>query len=181
MNPFKTLMMEGLFGVIITICYSIKVNPFEKVIDFYDNNNEYFNFILLVFLLFLYFVLCGGRNAYRVLTNKIYSPMTKSLTDYILNPLLIVYYYLWENDFMIKEKENEKQKQNLTFFIINLILSIVIVFFGCIYNEILVLFCWDLEYNTHRQVSIRATVDNINLEEECENDSSSDDDDIEMN
>ena len=165
LNPFKTLMMEGLFGVIITSIYSFRENPFREAKEFY-NNNEHYKFIILIFLLFLYFVLCGGRNVYRVLTNKIYSPMTKSLTDYILNPLLILYYYFYDDDF----------NKNLTLFIINLILSIIIVLFGCIYNDILVLFCCDLEHDTHLQVSLRATIDKNNIEEESEKDSFEDDD-----
>ena len=87
----------------------------------------------MIFCLFLYFVLCGGRNAYRVITNKIYSPMAKSLTDYFLNPLIISYYFIFEDDFKCGKK------QNPFFFAINLSLSLIIVFCGCIYNEFIVL------------------------------------------
>ena len=166
LNPFKKLMIEAIFGFLITIAYSFHENPFKQIKSFY-NNNDLSHFILLIILLVLYFLLSGGRNAYRVLTNKIYSPMTKSLSDYFLNPILIFYYYIWDDDF------NNGEGQNLTLFIINVILSIVIVLCGCIYNEILVLFCFNLEYNTHRQVSIRA----INIENEEEESSEDDDED----
>ena len=98
-------MMEGLFGVMLTLGYSFKENPFETLIVFYKDK-EKLTFILLVGVLFLYFVLCGGRNAYRILTNTIYSPMTKSLTDYIINPVLILYYYYFEKDFTIENEQN---------------------------------------------------------------------------
>ena len=92
--------------------------------------------------------------------------MTKSLSDYILSPLLMFYYY-YDEDFKVGNS------QNLALFIINEMISIVIVLCGCIYNEILILFCCNLEYNTHHQVSIRA----INIENEEEESSEDDDED----
>ena len=74
-----------------------------------------------------------------------FSPMTKSLADYILNPILIIISFCLEHDFY----------HNHIYFLLNLIISLVIVLCGLVYNEILVLFCWDLEYETHQQVSIR--------------------------
>ena len=69
-------------------CIDNYENPFTQIKSFY-NNNDLSHFILLIILLVLYFLLSGGRNAYRVLTNKIYSPTTKSLSDYFLNPILL--------------------------------------------------------------------------------------------
>lgn len=163
-------MMEGMFGFIITSFYSFVENPFKEIIDYKLNiKNDIYSFILLIVDLLLYFILCGGKNAYRVLINKIYSPMTKSLTDYFLNPLLLVHYYYYDNEFTI-----DKEK-NFFLFNINLILSIVIVFFGCVYNEILVLFCCGLERDTHRQVAIRAISDVSDIANLIEDDSDSDD------
>ena len=151
LNPFKTLMIEGLFGIIFSSIYSIIEKPFKEIKEYYEEKDSIY-FIFLVILLVLYILLSGGRNAYRVATNKIYSPMTKTLTDYFLNPLYIIYYFIFEGDFEVGKREIIRY----SFFVINLILSILIVFCGCIYNEILILFCFNLDHETHRQVSIRA-------------------------
>ena len=171
LNPFKTLMIEGLFGMIFSSIYSIIYNPFKEIKEYYVEKDTIY-FIFLIILLALYIVLSGGRNAYRVATNKIYSPMTKTLTDYFLNPLYIIYYFIFEGDFEIGERTIIRY----SFFITNLILSIIIVFCGCIYNEILILFCFNLEHETHRQVTIRAQTqtqedfENVNNKNDKEND-----------
>ncbi len=95
----------------------------------------------------------GGRNIYRLLTNKIYSPMVKSLTDYSIVPLLIIIYYFIKKDFQV----NIAESNSIPIFIINLILSLIIVFFCCVYNELFVLYCCKLEYNTYCEVSRRAS------------------------
>jgi len=47
-------------------------------------------------------------------------------------------------------------KSNYAYFILNLILSIIISFFGCVYNEFLILFCFGLERDTYNQISQRS-------------------------
>ena len=149
-------MFEGFFGLILTTIYSFFENSFQEVKDYYEENNK-IKFWLLIFCLFLYFLLSGGRNTYRVITNKIYSPMAKSLTDYFLNPIFISYYFIFEDDFKCG------LKQNIFFYVINLCFSITIVFCGCIYNEFLVLYCFNLEYNTYKEISKRALKSEIIL------------------
>ena len=151
LNPFKTLMLEGLFGIILTTIYSFSEYNFRELNEYYQENSK-INFYILILCLFLYFLLCAGRNAYRVATNKNYSPMAKSLTDYFLNPLIILYYFIFEDDFICNEKKN------IFFFAINLVFSIIIVFCGCIYNEFLVLYCFNLEFESHKEISRRASV-----------------------
>ena len=153
LNQFKALMIEGIFGTIITsisaiICFIVDNNPFQEIIKYYGNEDTK-NFILLLICLVLYFLLCGGRNAYRVTTNNIYSPMVKSLTDYTLNPLLIVYYFIFGNDF---EVGGDKRT---IYFIFNLILSIIIVFCALINNELIILDCCGLDYETHLIIAKR--------------------------
>ena len=142
-NPFKLLMTEGLFGCIMASIYLCKEEPFEKIKDIYQEKD--YKVILLIICLFLYFFLSGGRNIYRVVTNMIYSPMTRTITDAFLYPLLITYYYFYEKDFSNGENDNKK----IIYFIINLVVSIIIDICGCVYNDILVLFFCDLERNTH--------------------------------
>ena len=63
-------MWEGVFWIIITLMYCSIDNYFKDLIDYYKSKSKD-NFIGLIFLLFLYIILCGGRNAFRVTTNKV--------------------------------------------------------------------------------------------------------------
>ena len=158
-NPFKLILIEGAFGLIFSCLSSIIINPFNVT---YSNNY----LILLIFLL-IYFLLSGLKNIYKLLAIKLYSPMTKSLTDCFLDPFLIIYYYIFKDDF----------KKNGLYFSINLVISFIMIFCSCIYNEFLILFCCKLEYNTHSEITMRGKKleeDNINNED---NDS---DDEFEM-
>ena len=149
-NPFHLLMTEGIFGILLSIIYSYIENPIDNIVDFYQKNNK-INFIYLIICLIAYIILSGGRNSYKLLTIRLYSPMTKAIADFFLNPVLIIYYFFMGIDFKF---ENHK---NILFFIINLILSIIIVFCGCIYSELFIVYHLNLERDTHREVSRRAT------------------------
>ena len=92
-NTFHLLMIEGLFGFIITFIYSFLENPFKEPKNIY-NKKDKTDFILLIVFLVIYFITSGGRNNYRIITNKLYSPMARTLTDSFLDPLFIIYYYI---------------------------------------------------------------------------------------
>ena len=148
-NPFYALMYEGIYGFFMTFFYFTipdYLDDIKKVYKTYSAGE----LILFTFLLLLYIVLCGGRNIFRVITTKIYSPMTRGLTDYFINPIYYLYDYSLGNDFI---KQGEK---DFNYFLINLIISLIISFCGCVYNEFIVLFCCGLERNTHDQISRRA-------------------------
>ena len=147
-NPFQCLMLEGLFGLIYSLIYFLYKNPFPDIINYYKNKSE--NYGLLIFLLILYSFLCGGQNMFRVTTNKIYSPMAATLSQYFLNPIYITINFILGNDF------NSNGKRNYVYFIINFLLSFIISFCGCVYNEFLILFFYGLQYETHDQISSRA-------------------------
>ena len=150
-NPFKTLMWEGIFGFIISVIYCFFDNYLNDIKIFYHKESTK-NFIILILLLVLYIILCGGRNIFRVITNKVYSAMAKTLTDYLLNPIYIIIDFSRKKDFLYKGE------RNFLYFIINLILSFIITICGCVYNEFIVLFCCELEKNTHHEISKRATI-----------------------
>ena len=176
-NPFRALMWEGIFGSILTLLYFFVKNPFQDILYFYEENSLD-TFIILIALLFLYIILGGGRNVFRVVTNKIYSPMAKTLTDYILNPFYLIYDFSLGNDF------HDKSGPNFAYFFINLIISFIISICGCVYNEFLVLFCCKLEYETYIQISQRATImadDNSEENNSSEESSSSSNSFIEYN
>jgi hypothetical protein len=160
-NPFKLLMIEGLFGIILAFIYSFVENPFDNIIKFYQEKKT-IKFIYLLICLSLFIILSGGRNSYRILTNRLYSPITKAIADSFLDPILILYYFFMGIDFKF---QNEK---NLLYFIFNLILSIVIFFGGIVYSELLVIYHFNLEKNTHYEVARRASeieniVDNVEM------------------
>ena len=148
LNPFFVLIFEGMFGDLFTLSFQLLFRSNKIFINiFSDSLNN--NILLIIFLLF-YFLSSGGLNIYRVTTNKIYSPMTKALSDVLFDTGFIIYYFFSEQDFLDKNK-----KKNHLHFIINLILSLITLFFGCVYNEIIILFCCNLEYNTYSEISSR--------------------------
>ena len=160
-NPFKMLLIEGIFGIILTIIYSFIENPIDNIIQFYQTHKT-IKFIYLLICLLLFIIFCGGRNSYRILTNRLYSPMTKAIADSFLDPILILYYFFMGIDFKFK---NEK---NILYFILNLILSLIIFFGGIVYSELLVIYHYNLEKNTHYEVARRASeieniVDNVEM------------------
>ena len=148
-NYFGVLLLEGLFGFLITFAYSFSEPSFIKELSRIYSENSLGQFTLFIFLLSVYLILCGGRNAFRVVTNKIYSPMTKTLADYFLNPIDLIFNY-FRGDFM------RGGKPNLIYFLINFFLSIIISLCGCVYNDIVILFFCGLERDTYHQVSFRS-------------------------
>ena len=179
-NPLLILLFESIFGIcfifstILLFCYYNNNNLLKEIIQVYTELDISY-FILLIILLFLFLVLSSFLNIYKVLSNIFYSPMAKSVSVYVLNPFMIIYSYINENDF------TSKNEQNVFYFIINIILSIIIVFFGCIYNEFIILQCWGLEYETHHEIAIRAdsqdyTIHELDLlQEDCNSDNEDDD------
>ena len=147
-NAFQALMIEGLFGSIITCIFFYKDNPFNELKDFLkEKKNKKLKIVGLIICLILYFLLSGGKNIYRVITNTLYSPITKGSADSILDPFLIIYYV---NDF-----------KNKFHFFFNLILTSIMDFWIFIYNELLVLFCCKMEHETYIVVSMRAKMNEI--------------------
>ena len=93
MSPFITLILESIFGLLLVSIYSSWEDPFKNIKRIYRENNKG-DFILLIFLLFLYFAFSAGVNVYKLLSNVLYSPMAKTLAVYILNPFIYIYYYI---------------------------------------------------------------------------------------
>ena len=166
-NQFKVLMWEGIFGIILTSIYFIYDSPFEKINNSFQEKSVTKK-ALVVILLIIYVILSGGRNAYRVHVNKIYSPVVETLTDFVLTPFYLIYSFCVKEDFLIDGVIN------YFYFIINLVASVVTTFFGCVYNEFIILFFCGLEYDTYEAVSRRSKdlerTSNIELKTEEEND-----------
>ena len=153
-DKYKILSSEGFIGIIISIIFltAYKKEPISilnKAFKEFDLGES----ILMIFFLILYFFLSAGINIYKIICNVVYTPMSKSLPAYFLNPLFNVIYFIWENDFI---SEGEK---NYFYFIMNVILSIIIDFFSLIYNEFIILKCFGLEFETHHEISKRTLVE----------------------
>ena len=163
-NHFQMLMYEGAFGLIMSSIYLFFIGDIFKEFReiYYDKNKLDQNtqkFIILIIALLFYYFLLGALNSYRVVANKLYSPTSIALVYYIFCPYYIITSY-FEDDFKINGK------QNFLYFFFNLIIIIILVFCGCIYNELFVLFCCNLEYDTHSQISNRATIESLKDREE---------------
>ena len=149
LNPFKILMIEGIFGFLMAFCYTFingqPLKEYNEINILKNNKNGNIKVFYLVICFFFYFIFSGGKNIYRVLTNKFFSPTTKSLGDSLLDSFLIIFYY-FDGDFI-----NHK-----IHFIINVILSFIFIFCACIYNELFVLFCFNLQHDTYIEITKRS-------------------------
>ena len=144
-SPFKIIMMEGIFQIIMDIFISIEKDPFKDIIKLNEENNVG-KIIVFILLLFLYFFLSAMVNAYKIYCNVIYSPMARELIDYLMGPLINIYYFIQIGDF----------QKNYLYYFVSEIINIVIVFFSCVYNEYIILFCFGLEHNTKDEIINRA-------------------------
>ena len=168
-NPFIILTLESIFGVILVFSYSYEKNPFSEIITYYGELDT--GFFILLLLLFLYLAFSAGTNVYKILSNVLYTPMAKSFAVYSLNPIIIIYSFFYENDFL------SNGEPNALFLIINIILAVIIEFFGCVYNEFFILRCFNLDYETHHIISSRSQSEHTLVEMRFINDEEIDDDD----
>ena len=162
-NPFLILMLEGIFELILVgfyFCFSKNIYLFNEFKNFENTNGV--NIFLRILPLIFYILISSISNVYKIYCNVIYSPMARSLINYLLNPIYIIF------DF----------DSNTFYLVISIILSIIISFFGCVYNEYIILFCYDLEKETKDIIAERAeNTENVpenNIYELYKNDNDSD-------
>ena len=150
-DKYHIISVEGLYGIFLCLIYALSMskNPINKISKIY-NELGLGGKILFIIFLFLYAILSAGLNTYKIICNVIYNPMVKSLAGFFLNPLLIFYYFINENDFI------SKGNRNYFYFFINIILSLTINFFACIYNEVFILSCFSLKKDTHLGITERS-------------------------
>ena len=149
-NPFKVLMLEGIFGSFLSLFLFLYPGYTEDVPRVYKKTSP-LEFTLFIFLLIVFLVITGFKNIFKLYTTKVYSPMARAFTDYFVTPIYILYYYFFENDFDV-----EGSLKKGFYFGLNISLSLVISFCGLVFNEFLVLFCCGLERDTHDQISKRS-------------------------
>jgi len=153
MSPFKVLMQVGFINCCFTlVLFLFDPYPLEKIKVLTDDGEENLektgDIIRLIILLILYFIITGIKNVYRVITIKLYSPMTRALSETIIDPL-IVFHDLMDNGY---------RNVNWTYIIINFICLIIIVFSSLVYNDFIILYCCGLEYNTYTEIRKRSEV-----------------------
>ena len=117
LNPFRVLMLEGLFGFFLSFFFIFTPKYFEDMSGVFKEYSSG-KLVLFIFLIFLFIILSSARNAFKMITIELYSPMTRILTDIILTPITLLVFRL------IFKIENE----NILYFIINFILSLIISF-----------------------------------------------------
>ena len=73
-DPFLIIMVEGLIGFIFGVIFCFIENPLGEIKNIY-NNESTASFCIFIVLLFLFYLLSALRTAFRIMVNKIYSPM----------------------------------------------------------------------------------------------------------
>ena len=162
MNPFKCMMFEGLINTFLTLSlvfiFQVSLEDITTLLDIISRK-----FYIIIFLV-IYFLISGFKNIYRVITIKIYSPMTRALCESIFDPFLVVY-YIFQND-------DEKDFFFWLYCGVILFASVIMPINSCIYNEFIVLYCCGLEHETHLEITKRSKTQSLNDnkfsdEEEC--------------
>ena len=164
-NPFMILMLEGIIEAIITTVISIVKTDFQKEVLKYFMTESTGQLVIIIILLCIYFLLSIVVTVYQIYCNVIYSPMARSFINYLLNPLYYLIFFFIKNDF----------NNNYFYFIFYEITSIIIDFFGCVYNEFIIIYACNLEFDTIDEIAERAkSIENIPIESNQENEYSSD-------
>ena len=156
LSIFKLLLFQGLIGIGITFVIFLillNINCAESLIDkHFCNYNESIitiNSILdllqnIKFLIFslIFIFLCSGANIYKLQTNKMMTPMHRTIADSVLMPIYIIIY---------------KQKNNYE---VTIVICFFIILMSLIFCEVIVLKFYDLEKNTYNYIYKRAIDDN---------------------
>ena len=166
LNPFNIIMIEGIFEFIIEIIYSSNRQPFKDLITLYENN-EIRRFILFIILLVIYLLLSLGVNVYKIYCNVIYSPMAKSLMNYLFNPIFSITNFILKTDFY----------QNYFYLTESIIIGLFIDFFAWIYLEYIIIYSYGLEFDTKIEIASRSLTKEMNPENYSVDDDEDDDDD----
>ena len=151
-NPFLILMLEGIIDLIMA---SIYISIYKKPIRKFNNkiiNNGKRTFLFYLFGFIIYVILAAITHIYKIYCNVIYSPMARALVEYLLNPFFNIYTFFELGDF----------NKNVSHLIISIIICIIISFFGCVYNEYIILYFCGLENETKDVIAERALdIDNV--------------------
>ena len=143
LDPFKLLRLEGIFEIVFIFIMSFfkGLNEFKELSKLDDK------IIYAIILLFLHFVFSGFKNIYKIHTIQLYSPMTRALADAFIDPFIIIYDMIFDTSSL----------KNLLDYCVNIICSIITIFFSLVYNEFLIIYSCGLELEVHKEISKRST------------------------
>ena len=153
-NILSMLIFEGLIGVVLFIIFFFVNKPYQYHGKSILREMSQFNWNLVSFILLIiaYTVISGFRNAYRVTTNKYYSPMSRALFESTLDPFLFLYNFLTFNN-------RDGGSGKWIYFSLVLFSLLVIAFFSLVYNDFIILYCYGLEHNTYSEINRRINLD----------------------
>ena len=138
-SPFFILLLEGIIGIIIDfIIISILLN--SKFIQFEEIKN-FFNLIYKsgnIFWALFHFIFSALTEMCVIITNFYFTPTMIGVSDYLS---------IFIEGFL----------SNIH---LNLYIGIIIIIMGCfIYNELIILKCYNLEIHTQKYISSRSSKD----------------------
>ena len=159
-NILIMLVHEGNMGILLYLIFFLfnktYQNQAKNLLKFLNDMQEYdWTFVSLIIFIFFYIIIIGLRNAYRVTTNKYYSPMSRTLIESSLDPFIFLYNFLSSN--------NERNLEFWSYFGFILFCLTVIAFFSLVYNDFIVLYCCGLERNTYSEITRRLYLDTIHV------------------
>jgi hypothetical protein len=146
-NPFKLLVLEGVFDIIFLLIFTFAKNTIDikELKNFFAKLNST-QICVIAFVFIGYLIISTIIRVYQIYCNVIYSPTIKSIAGYILVPLYNIITYEVNVDFYGK----------IGYFAICEVISLILDFFGCVYNEFIILYCCGLEHDTKEDISFRA-------------------------
>ena len=147
-NIFKMLIYEGLMGIFLKSIYFISSKSYkEQAKTLLTEMSEFdWRFVTFILLVIMYVTVSGLRNAYRVKTNKYYSPMARTLIESTIDPIMFIFNNL---------KERGERIGHWFYFSSVLFCLTIISFFALVYNDLIVLNCCGLEYDTYYGIMSR--------------------------
>jgi len=149
-NIFIMIICEGISGVIFYIFYFISNETYQNQAKKFINNITGFDwtFVSFLLLILLLIIFTGFRTAYRVLTNKYYSPMSRALFDSVFDPFLLLY-----STFTSETKD--RSREFWIYFSFVIFSLFIIALFSLIYNDFIILYCCGLQYDSYIEITNR--------------------------
>ena len=115
--------------------------PRKEIVNLHNSGIE--TFLLALLFLLIYAILSGFKNIYRRYTVKQYSPMSRALSESLLDPLFIIIGAFLKNN------------NNILYLIIVFLFAIIIIICNCVYNEVFIVYCCGLEKDTFIEIRKR--------------------------
>ena len=139
---FEIMAYEGIINCGLISLFYISDKPRQEIRQLFKLDR--FDIILSFVIIFIYSIFTWFKNIYRRFTIKYYYPTTRALAESVLDPVLI-FYDFWSGNY-----------KDLFSFIVTISCTIIMLICSCIYNEIFILYCFGLEYDTHYEIDHRS-------------------------